>query len=60
LPTPLVKKSFFGTMLFPNFYVASVGFEVDDFGIGFPKEFIAFGLSPRCFATNSSAVHTTP
>jgi hypothetical protein len=21
LPTPLVKKSFFGTMLFPNFYV---------------------------------------
>src|SRR5580698_7719881 len=25
LPTPLVKKSFFGTMLFPNFYVPSVG-----------------------------------
>src|SRR5579863_9627578 len=24
LPTPLVKKIFFGTMLFPNFYVASV------------------------------------
>jgi len=24
----LVKKSFFGTMLFPNFYVASVGFEI--------------------------------
>jgi len=24
LPTPLVKKSFFGTMLFPNFYVSSV------------------------------------
>src|SRR5580658_1037814 len=25
LPTPLVKKSLFGTMLFPNFYVPSVG-----------------------------------
>src|ERR1039458_1054896 len=25
LPTPLVKKSFFGTILFPNFYVPSVG-----------------------------------
>ena len=25
LPTPLVKKSFFGTMFFPNFYVPSVG-----------------------------------
>src|SRR5208337_3056070 len=24
LPTPLVKKIFFGTMLFPNFYVSSV------------------------------------
>jgi hypothetical protein len=24
LPTPLVKNSFFGTMLFPNFYVSSV------------------------------------
>src|SRR5580698_7669146 len=24
LPTPLVKKSFFGTMLFPNSYVSSV------------------------------------
>ena len=24
LPTPLVKKSFFGTILFPNFYVPSV------------------------------------
>src|SRR5665213_3601385 len=25
LPTPLVKKIFFGTIPFPNFYVASVG-----------------------------------
>jgi hypothetical protein len=24
LPTPLVKKIRFGTMLFPNFYVSSV------------------------------------
>src|SRR6266700_2943188 len=24
LPTPLVKNSFFGTMLFPNFYVSSM------------------------------------
>jgi hypothetical protein len=25
LPTPLVKNSFFGTMLFPNFDVSSLG-----------------------------------
>src|SRR5580700_709560 len=32
LPTPLVKKSLFGTMPFPNFYVASVGMKlVTDF-----------------------------
>jgi hypothetical protein len=30
LPTPLVKKSFFGTMLFPNFYVPSVRLTVVD------------------------------
>src|SRR3569833_826770 len=30
LPTPLVKKSFFGTMLFPNFYVPSVRLAVLD------------------------------
>src|SRR5579863_10317368 len=28
LPTPLVKKSFFGTMLFPNFYVPSVSLNI--------------------------------
>src|SRR5664279_622570 len=28
LPTPLVKNSFFGTMLFPNFYVSSVRFKI--------------------------------
>src|ERR1035438_6780879 len=28
LPTPLVKKSFFGTMLFPNSYVTSVGLKI--------------------------------
>src|ERR1035441_8837511 len=28
LPTPLVKNSFFGTMLFPNFYVSSVNFKI--------------------------------
>ena len=28
LPTPLVKKIFFGTMLFPNFYVSSVGVKI--------------------------------
>src|ERR1700760_1193897 len=31
LPTPLVKKSFFGTMFFPNFYVSSVRLTVVDF-----------------------------
>jgi hypothetical protein len=32
LPTPLVKKSLFGTMPFPNFYVPSVGVKfVTDF-----------------------------
>jgi hypothetical protein len=31
LPTPLVKKSFFGTMLFPNFYVPSVSLDSIDF-----------------------------
>jgi hypothetical protein len=36
LPTPLVKKSFFGTMLFPNFYVASVVFEWRSL-MGFPE-----------------------
>jgi len=28
LPTPLVKKSFFGTMLFPNSYVSSVSLKI--------------------------------
>src|ERR1035441_5350137 len=27
-PTPLVKKIFFGTMLFPNFYVSSVSLNI--------------------------------
>src|SRR5271157_4070334 len=28
LPTPLVKNIFFGTMLFPNFYVSSLGVKI--------------------------------
>jgi hypothetical protein len=28
LPTPLVKKIFFGTILFPNFYVTSVSLKI--------------------------------
>jgi hypothetical protein len=28
LPTPLVKNSFFGTMLFPNFYVSSLWLKI--------------------------------
>jgi hypothetical protein len=35
-----VKKSFFGTMLFPNFYVPSVRLAVVEF-LAFPHEFIA-------------------
>jgi len=34
LPTPLVKKIFFGTMLFPNFYVSSVGLKMMFFRTG--------------------------
>jgi hypothetical protein len=42
LPTPLVKKIFFGTMPFPNFYVPSVSFEIRDSRYRFPPESIVF------------------
>src|ERR1017187_4976848 len=41
LPTPLVKKIFFGTMPFPNFYVPSVSFEDRQLFRTFPHESIA-------------------
>src|SRR5208282_5556100 len=58
LPTPLVKKSFFGTMLFPNFYVPSVGvkfvaeFERSRMSLSHP------GGREQSFGANLSALHT--
>src|SRR5664279_2012368 len=56
LPTPLVKKIFFGTMLFPNFYVSSVSYEVAVFRAAYPVEFIASGRVGR---PNFSGFHLT-
>src|SRR5664279_3562352 len=56
LPTPLVKKIFFGTMLFPNFYVSSVSYEVAVFLTAYPVEFIASGRVGR---PNFSGFHLT-
>src|ERR1035441_2171603 len=56
-PTPLVKKIFFGTMLFPNFYVSSV-FLKFEFYQTFPVEFIASGRLRTVLSMFSSLIHT--
>src|ERR1700749_1029479 len=52
-PTPLVKKIFFGTMLFPNFYVSSLRLAAVS-QLTYPHEFIAsLPLIRQCFAFNA-------
>src|SRR5271157_3236283 len=58
LPTPLVKNSFFGTMLFPNFYVPSVGVK---FVADFERTRMSLshlGGHEQGLATNLSALHS--
>src|SRR5271170_7925864 len=55
LPTPLVKNIFFGTMLFPNFYVPSVNPKNRLPRAVFPHEFIASWRALRqCFGNSSN------
>jgi hypothetical protein len=58
VPLPLVKKIFFGTIAFPNFYVPSVWLTLLIF-IQFPHEFIASSRVKTGFSRISSHFHTT-
>jgi len=56
---PLVKKIFFGTMLFPNFYVPSMRIEFRHFCKTFPHESIASVRLTRGYERISPGIHET-